>query len=60
MDHRVARMHGHGDGLTQVEALSFACVVELKDGRLIDVHKQAQAVAARYVHNRPVCWKRFA
>jgi len=27
MDHRVARMHGHG------EALSFACVVELENGR---------------------------
>jgi hypothetical protein len=30
MDHRVARMHGHGDGLARVEALSFACVVELE------------------------------
>src|ERR1700683_2786731 len=60
MEHRVARMHGHCDGLTWVEALSFACVVELENGRLISVLKQAQAVAARYVHNRPVCWKRFA
>jgi hypothetical protein len=46
MDLRVARMHGHGDGLTPVEALSFACVVELENGRLIVSH------ASDFLHSR--------